>query len=750
MPTSLFPSLESEALGKPAAASNDRLRRVASSPRTWGMLLVCMAALATHFPVIRAEFLLFDDPDAVTENSQVLRGLSWETIHWAFTTNHFSNWMPATWLSLMLDTELFGTGPGGYHTTNLVLHVLSSAVLLLVLYRLSDKTLPCVFTAALFAVHPINVQAVAWIAERKGLLSSFFWLLGLLAYTYYAAKPCFRRYLLVSICLVLSLMSKQMAVTFGAGLLLLDYWPLNRLFVERDGTWLLQRKVVIEKVPWFAIGIVFIAIGYVAQDSSGALGDTTQYPLGMRLRYATVGFIEYLRKAAFPIDLQFHYHNYGDGPSNAAFLISLAALLCLIGLATRCRRQYPAFFVGFWWFAVTLLPVCGLLQIGQQRLADRYVYMPLIGIYGLVAAGLFSKSFVSLLGQRICVVFAVLLTILLGIKANSEAKYWHDDVSLYERALKLDPRNPNALVNLGNAKKKQGEVDRAKALYEAAILNNANDSNAHHNLGRIYSDRGGSEAAIKHYKTAIASARNFPAATNSLGIEYLKTGEFGLAQPLFEQNLHGSPDSDIANGNLATCHFRQGKFSTAEGFYRQAVTLSPLNASWHFQLARSLALMERWAEAEAEFLATRSLSPRVGDAISGCAMAQAHQGKFQAAMSSLRDLATLDGGAKDTLLQTAFLIMTSREKLPGENEAVQSILNATSAGPSSTGPSSGWGLLVESMVKSEAGDFLVATELATQAMANASTPDNFELIDECKRAIVAFKQGKPYRLGPEK
>jgi protein O-mannosyl-transferase len=733
---------KSQAIASSMPASKGLLRRVVTSTRTWWILLVCAAAFASHFPVLHAEFLLFDDPEAVTENGQVLQGITMKSIYWAFTTNHFSNWMPITWISLMMDTQLYGSGPAGYHWTNLVLHVLSTAILLITLFRLSNETLPCVLTAAFFAVHPINVQAVAWIAERKGLLSSFFWLLGLLAYTYYVEKPSLRRYLMVSLCLVLSLMSKQMAVTFGASLLLLDAWPLRRLFAGGSGNRVLQRHVLAEKIPWIAIGAVFIVIGYIAQDRGGALGDTNQYPVSIRLRDATVGFMEYFRKAFFPIDLQFHYHNYGQGPSESSFYISLAAFIALVVLTIRFRKQCPVLFVGFWWFAFTLLPVSGLLQIGQQRMADRYVYMPMIGVYGCIAAGLFSKLSVSSVGRSICVFLAVSISILLGIKANSEAKYWHDDISLYERALSLDPRNPKALVNLGTVKNRQGDAENAKALYEAAILVDPKDYHAHHNLGRIYSARGQSDSAIHHYKLAIASAQNFPMASNNLGIEYLITKEYELAQALFEHNLEQSPDSDMANGNLATCHFRQKRFSTAEKYYRRAVELDPLNAGWRFQLARTLSLLERWAEAEAEYLATRSLSPRVGDAIAGCAIAQAHQGKVQPALQSMRELAALDGGSKDTLLQIAFIMLTSREQVPQAIETTHAILSTNKAGATLY-----WVRLVESLLKSEEGDFATASKLANEALLGASEAENIEIVHETRRVIESFNQRKLYKLG---
>jgi tetratricopeptide (TPR) repeat protein len=703
-------------------------------------LVVCALSVMAHGTAVKGNFLLFDDPDVVTENEHVLAGLTLESVRWAFTTQHFSNWMPVTWLSLMLDTQCYGTSPVGYHFTNLVIHSFSAVILLLVLFQLSQNTAGCVFVAAIFAVHPVNVQAVAWVAERKGLLSSMFWILGLLAYTFYRKKPSLLRYAAIMACLVLSLMSKQMAVTFAISLLLIDFWQLRGIVDTDTERSAFPSKLIVEKVPFFLVGVAFVVVGYLAQQSGGAIGDTTRYPVGIRLMYAIVGYTDYLAMSLFPLRLQFHYHNYGNGPGMVRTVLSAIVLVTLMVGTFRARDEAPAVFVGFWWFLITLLPVIGILQIGQQRLADRYAYVPLIGIYVCYAAILFASPLRGIVDHKIRIGIGALLTLFLAVIARAEVRYWQNDVTLYQRALELDPTNPKALVNLATVKSQGGEIDEAKELYSRALAVDANDYHAHHNLGRLYSKLNDSESAIRHYKLAIAGAGVFPMASNNLAIEYLNAKDFASAKPLFEENLRRSPNSSLARGNLGTFYFRQQQFEQAEHHYRQALEASPRSVNWRFQRARSLAMMEMWSKAEEEYIAALALAPEVGDSYRGLARVYGHQSRLDEAMNSLRAAIQVEGRKRDTLAIMAFLLVTSTEELSSGEPLLTSLIE------SATKDESGWARLIRALIAANRGEFDKAIHLASEAIDISDQEGDVELGYESRRAISSFESRTPYRL----
>ncbi|HTU19603.1 MAG TPA: glycosyltransferase family 39 protein [Gemmataceae bacterium] len=373
------------------------------------MFGLAIATLVTFSPVLSCGFINFDDQVYVTDNPLVLKGLTWDGLRWSLTTLHFGNWHPLVWWSLQLDADLYGLNATGFHRTNLIWHTGSVLLLFAALRNMTGTTWYSALVAGLFAVHPLNVQSVAWIAERKGVISIFFWVLTLWAYARFAAHPGTRRYLLVFVAFLLGLMAKPMLITLPAILLLLDYWPLRRWLpgsslsttnhaqdATNPATFLpaAHLRLIAEKLPLIAVSFVFTLIAFQAQGALGVLPSTNELSLAARVKNALTSTCWYLERALFPTHLTAFYPSRGETVPGWRAAIATGLLIVLTMLATVLRRRAPAAFVGWLWYLIALVPVCGLVQVGLQIRADRWSYVPLIGIFLAWAWGF------TALGQR--------------------------------------------------------------------------------------------------------------------------------------------------------------------------------------------------------------------------------------------------------------------------------------------------------------------------------------------------------------
>ncbi len=346
-----------------------------------------MVTTAAYLQITRNEFILFDDDQYVTENIHVLHGLTFESVRWALTTGHAANWHPVTWLSHMADIEVFGLNPAGHHLTSLLLHIFNSVLVCLVLERLTGVFWPGACVAALFALHPLHVESVAWVAERKDLLSAFFWFLTMGAYGFYVECPTRGRYAAVVAFFVFGLLSKPMVVTLPVVLLLLDYWPLGRLCGEAGRRPSKALALLLEKWPLLLLAVLSGVVTFCAQQSAGAVSSLEKTPLSARIANASVSYIEYIRKTFWPSHLAVLYPYPRMGIPAWQVLAAASAILgvTLYVIAKAERRPYLA--VGWLWYLVTLVPVIGLVQVGSQARADRYTYIPLIGVFIMMAWG---------------------------------------------------------------------------------------------------------------------------------------------------------------------------------------------------------------------------------------------------------------------------------------------------------------------------------------------------------------------------
>jgi tetratricopeptide (TPR) repeat protein len=575
------------------------LRRSTSSAPTRRTFLICagLAALtlALYWRATRFPFITYDDRLYVSENRHVLTGLSWSNFAWAFTSWHTGNWHPLTWLSLMLDAQLFGKSAGGFHLTNVLLHTANAVVLFLVLRRLS--ALDCsrrpagdarasrrdaatdwrsAFVAALFALHPVHVESVAWISERKDVLSAFFFLLALGAYARYAARPTLARYALITLVFVLGLLAKSMLVTLPIILLLLDYWPLRRLRRNVD-----LRRLIIEKLPLFVMAAVFSAVTFLAQRSAGSTMPMTIFPLRTRLANALLACERYLGKLFWPRDLTLPYP---FSRSINAFELCWAAVL-LAGLsfvAIKAARQRGYLFIGWLWFVGMLVPVIGIVQVGPQAMADRYMYLPAVGIFIAITWGIADRA--SAVPKHLRAGFASAVLFVLGTLCFAQLGYWKNSETLFRHTLAIYPGEIVSLRNLTSAYVLEHRPRDAITTLELLLAQVPQDATGHLHLAQALQQSGDEPRAADEYAAVLRFAgadRNVTGpALNNLAWIRATSADAALrngaeAMELAERSCSLSPNPDAgALDTLAAAYAESGDFERARATAERALNLA--------------------------------------------------------------------------------------------------------------------------------------------------------------------------------
>jgi len=545
-------------------------------------LLLVLATLALYNPVTRAPFLNYDDSDYVTDNPQVRAGLRWNTVVWAFHTSEASNWHPITWLSHALDCQVFGLNPAGPHSINVLLHAANAVLLFLILESATGMAWRSLMVAALFALHPINVESVAWIAERKNVLSMFFFLLALAAYGWYTRRPGMGRYLAVTLAFALGLMTKPQVITFPFALLLLDYWPLCRLArpdgvgVERAGRadgspsfW----SLVGEKVPWFALSAVSAVITMKVQTNA----TWVKIPLWIHLGNAAISYVKYLGKAFWPVNLAPLYPHPQLAIRVPAAALSAFALMAITTLAVIFRQRRPLF-VGWFWFLGTLVPMIGLVQVGVQAMADRYAYIPLLGIFVIVcwAAADLIKIWHVPTAVSVAVTAAILLT--LGIALHRQVGFWSDNLTLWTHTLEVTRGNYTAEDNLATALIVEGKDQEALPHLERARRLRPDDPVATLDIANYERLHGNYQAALDGFARVpqftkdpqlVARAR-----VNS-GYAHYALKQYDSARQDFEAVVKQQPGNSVAYRALGLLAQRAGDITQAAQDYERSVELEP-------------------------------------------------------------------------------------------------------------------------------------------------------------------------------
>jgi protein O-mannosyl-transferase len=569
-----------------------------------------LLTLGVYNPVAHNDFVSFDDPAYVTGNQHVRAGLTWDTVKWAFRSTEQANWHPLTWLSHALDYQLFHLRPAGHHYMSVLLHAICAVLVFLFLEAATGLAWRSAVVAALFAVHPINVQSVAWAAERKNVLCMLFFVLTLLAYRWYAQHPSVQRYGLVGLLFVLGLMSKPMVITLPFVLLLLDYWPLGRMWTPtatQGRGWALTRLVG-EKAPLFALSAASAAITMVAQKAGGAIHN--EFPLWDRLLNAIVSYAWYVEKAIWPSRLAaFYPHPDHSLPTwqvatSALLLVSITATVLMLR-----KKRYLA--VGWFWYLGTMVPVIGLVQVGEQGMADRYAYIPFVGLFIAAIWGIADWA----RARRVPAIYPALAASIavagFSVAAHAQIGYWENTVTLWSHALSVTQGNFVAEDNLGAELMDRGRFQEAMARFQDAAAINPQDAFSQLDLGVCEKRQGNIQGAVERYETALrlsADSSLRATAFGNLGSIYRTSGDYVHARENYDSALRLLPDNKFALIGLGLIAQKTGDLAHAVDYYAQAVKVEPSDAEY-LLLAQALAKAGRASEAQAAYGQAQKISP---------------------------------------------------------------------------------------------------------------------------------------------
>jgi Flp pilus assembly protein TadD len=585
----------------PATQASPPLSRSA----LWISVGLIAAVLIVYTRVRQFGFVTWDDPQYVSENPHVLGGLGWQSIRWAFTKTDAGLWLPLTWLSFMLDVEVWGPGAGGHHVTNVVLHVANTLLLFGLLQRTTGALGRSAFVAALFAVHPLHVESVAWVTERKDVLSTFCGVLTLWAYVGYVKRPTVMRYVAVVAAFALGLMAKPMVVTLPFLLLLMDVWPLGRLRLTEPtrrsvtaAVWG-QRSVLMrllrEKIPLLVIALLSSVVTYVAQKGAGAVSVLEALPLDDRIRNALVSYVAYIAKMLWPSNLAglYPYH-----PLSPAWVFGSAVLLVGITASVLlAATRYPYLLVGWFWYLGTLLPVIGLVQVGTQARADRFTYIPLIGLFIVIAWG--ASDLAARWPRRPAVLktAAFVVVTACAVTARAQVGYWRDSLTFWQHTVDVTTDNARAHGNLGLVLADLGRASEAITHYTEAIRISPELADVHSNLGNALAGQGRTEDAVAHYREALRIDPNQLTAHNGLGSALDDQGRYAEAITHYRDALRIDPRSAMIHNNLGAALVNQEKLEEAVSHLIEAARLAPDDADFHYNAAAVLERLGRFAEA---------------------------------------------------------------------------------------------------------------------------------------------------------
>jgi protein O-mannosyl-transferase len=615
---------------RPRPATESVTPALRQSIELWISLALAAAVLVIYIQVGRFDFTGYDDPEFVVNNLHLRDGLTPASIAWAFRTGYAANWFPLTWLSYLAGVSLYGFDSGWHHLTNVILHAINSVLLFSVLRRMTGARWRSAFVALLFAVHPLHVEPVAWIAERKEVLSGLFWMLSLQAYLGYVKRPRVGAYMLVLLAFSCGLMSKPMIVTLPFILLLIDFWPLQRW---KDTT---ARRLILEKAPFIALAAAASGITFMVQRSAGALSSAAEVPLGFRIENALVSYLAYLRQFLWPAKLAVLYPYAPQMPVWQA--IGAAAILAgITALAISQRKQRPYVTVGWLWFAGVLVPVIGLVQVGIQSRADRYMYIPLIGLSIVVVWGV-SEIAVRRAIVRPVTALAAAACCGYGAAAWYSAAYWRDTVTLFRHAIEVTDNNWGALAILSHTLLQQNRVDEAMPYVTETLRLRPNLAEAHINYGGALSRRGDFDAAAAQYRKALESDPESPDAHEGLGVIQTEKGQLDEALANLTAAEKAMPGDANKHYNLGRLYGLADHPDLAVAEFAEAVRIQPDDAAARFNLGAAYAAQDWYAEACEQFREALRLRPDYIAARFNLGGALASLGRLDEAIGEFREV----------------------------------------------------------------------------------------------------------------
>jgi tetratricopeptide (TPR) repeat protein len=627
----------------------------------WIVLILVLGTLLIYWPVTKCEFVNYDDTDFVTANSHVQAGFTADSLKWVWTSEVARNWHPITMLTHMLDCQLFGLNAGRHHLVNLLFHIANTLLLFQLLKLLTGAVWRSAFIAALFAWHPVHVESVAWIAERKDVLSTFFWFSSMWSYVRYARGTAIKSaknkwfYALALVLFALGLMSKPMLVTGPFVLLLLDFWPLNRMTVSKSVgkkekiTFVFPLRLLLEKIPFLGLSAVLCVITYLIQNHGGAMLTGNNLALSSRVENALMSYVRYIGKMFWPANLNGLYLRSGDWPLWMAALAGIAVVTMSIIVISQWRRR-PWLALGWFWYLGVLTPVIGVVQVGMQSMADRFTYVSSIGIFLIVTWGVCEMAKAWKIPGSILGAAAVIVLTACAMATPRQIGYWRNSETFFKRMIAVNPNNYMARYNLANLYAHQKRNEEAAENYEAALAAEPNYAEAHNNYAGLLLDEKKYDEALHHYREALRlNPQNLyyvnlaNALADSASARH-DANQFAQAVQAFQQALALDSNSSEVHFNFGLTWDAQGKEAEAAGEFREALRLNPNYEAAHYSLAEALAHLGQLDGAIAEYRAASQLNPgRLGN-YNGMGVCYAMQNKMPEAAQQFEQVIRLDPG----------------------------------------------------------------------------------------------------------
>ncbi len=631
----------------PEAPAGKTAPIAAVSHKPWQIAAVCLVLAVVTIVAFRGvrnnDFLTYDDMDYVAQNLHVQQGVNMQSIAWAFTTFHCSNWHPLTWISHMVDWSIYGNNPAGHHMTNVCLHAVNAVLLFLLLLYMTGYSGRSAMVAFLFALHPAHVESVAWIAERKDILSAFFWFAALLAYAWYARRPSWKRYLLVACCFACGLMSKPMVVTLPFTLLLLDYWPLRRITLAREtrAHWFSSFwKLCVEKWLFFIMAAISSVITFIAQRAGHSVAELQSLPLWVRFCNAAINYCRYARITFWPHPLTAYYYYDLTHVQITAGVLSAIVLVAVSAVCWRLRKRRPYCLIGWLWFLGTLVPVIGFVQVGEQIMAERYTYIPLIGLFIAVVwlAGDAVASYPKI--RVVTQLLAAAVIVACAVTAYAQVKVWKNTVTLFSHALEVDPRGAAPNFSLGMAYVMQGKLAEGQEYVERALIYNSTKP-----LILTYSAYCMMQTMIQTH-----DMRNLP-----------------LAGQRLEAVLRVYPEDRDALTDMALWSALMGRPMDEESYSRKALATHPGYLTAMLYLADALLAQNKLDEAAQAYHNALAIYPNNYNAHDSLGMVLDKQGLKQEAINEFRQSLAIKPDQAEAHSQIG-RILTEMHQIPGAVE----------------------------------------------------------------------------------
>ena len=709
-----------------------------SDPRRrafWLCVVLALSVLALYWPVTHYGFINFDDDEYVTANPHVQGGLTANAVKWAFTTGHASNWHPITWLSHMLDCQWFGaSNAGAMHLVNVLFHAANAILLFLLLRRVTGADYRSLCVAALFAFHPLRVESVAWIAERKDVLSTFLGLGALWYYSSYARNSRGLSYGLSLFFLALSLMAKPMLVTLPALLLVLDYWPLRRFFKEK------VNRLVVEKLPFLGLALASSLVTFVVQRQV-AVVKLDQLSLPLRLANAVTTYIAYLGKTFWPTKLAFFYPHPITHPSYV--VVSCAVALVLVTVAVWLwRKRSPYLVFGWLWYLGTLVPVIGLIQVGSQEMADRYTYIPSIGIFVALVWGVSDCLRRLTTNRTYAPALAGLSVVACAALTNHQIRYWKNSVTLFNHGLALTQKNLVANINIGAAYMAEGKNKEALQHYLAAVKIKADNAKAQYNLGVALASLGRTDEAMQHYRIALQIDPSYQKNLKALGDALLESGKIPEALIYFQSLLQIDPSNAAVHLVMGNTLLGTGEMAAGIKHLREVTRIEPNNFDAQVNLASALANEGQLHEARSFFQGALRLEPNSAFAHYQYGSALLDGGIEKEALQEFRQAMRLSPDSALTLDKLAWILSTSRDaSLRNGKEAVKLATRACELTKNANPVT----LATLAAAYAEVGQFEKALSISRQSKSLTDPVKSPALLDLINRQQTAFAADRPYR-----